>query len=695
MFYKPQTRLVLQVLLLVFAVTTPLLVLGGCGKPPPPKATVAPEAGGVEDTLNTAVKFLRLANEPAQYREALNLVNDTFKPDVKVINDLTDKKALQEQFNLDDEALAYLEATTFRPADAHYLESCYLFRDAAKTLEVGGLSPKQQVLHALDWVLRHVLFHEQADADLPPAYVVKEGHGNVRDRGIVALELLRQMSLDGCLVATDAKDAAESVLLGVLLDDKGKTQLGLFDLRVGALVVDAKGSPASLAELAKSPHLLKSLHLAPEAAGKLKLRLATPLAALAPRMKYLETRVNEHHRIAFHQNAGKLKEDLEAAAGALVAPWKDTEHAGAPAHLLHRFLPAKEGGRDKDGRRFLEAQQRAFPLDEIRQRLIDTKVFVGLAPEAPPDFFKKAQELFVTFYQQPRDMLLHGKVEDVLTRISRVQTAFDEVDLAVKGEAFETRLDAWRQKVNDAYTARARKEKDGERRVNAIWEGDRELQALFDLTGGKTVGAKEKDKDKPAEKGVFGWVLLDACRQPVGEKVNFLVANSLQDSAERKDAQAGVRKAHKGKAAVDAWDTAREQWKFYCDRHLVGPNDLKDRLPHVFSAPNAGFALARLERLFLDLHHGAAARLLWCQAEFLSDQEDRALALREKLRGDLQDMLADRELIGAVDRLRALFPKDIPPHVELRFDLLRRDWAPGGPWETWLAMLDAEPFAPK
>ncbi|MFO0969476.1 MAG: hypothetical protein U0793_28290 [Gemmataceae bacterium] len=663
------------------------LGLTGCGKQPNGKdgKDIKVEEPP-EETFGAAARALRQSGDIAQYREALNLVNSSLKPDAKGIHEVASPELLTALFGMEADELAYLRGPSFRPPDAYYLESCYLFRDAARSLEVSGLSHTQQVQHALDWVLRHVIHHEQADTDLPASFIVKQGHGGIRDRGLVMLELLRQMGLEGCLVYVDGTDKPD-ILLGVLFESKEKDkeerrpELALFNLRLGTLLPghDAKHA-LTFSEAVKDPALLKPLGLGGEAKARLTPRLAPPLGSLAPRMDWLEGRLADHQRITLAQDIVPLKAAVEKAAGMEVAPWPKEETA--PLHFLLRLLPKdkEEEGRDTTRRRLPLALSREFPGPEIAQRLFEMDVLSGLVDAAQARLFAKAGELFTRFYLQPRDMLLHGKADDALTRMNRLISAFDDLDRGVKDAKFEAQVDQWRKRVNDAYTAKARGEKDVDRRLAEIWEGDRFLQSLLDVGTGALAA--------PGKKEMLSYILLYACRQPIGSRVSFLVANCAQDKAERRDAAAVAKKGGKSKLVRDAWTSARGNWKSYCERYPVDIEELPIRLKQLERVPPEA-RIVPLERLFLDLHHSLAARLLLAQAEYLRDEKDIGLAQRERLRADLQKLKTDPVLKGYLASVR----KDAKGDLERRLELLARDWAPGGPLDTWLAMLDADPFS--
>src|SRR6476659_1125708 len=126
------------------------------------------------DNTAIAVDIFRQGSDLAQFRDALNLLSPNLaQPDIagRVILKPDDRSFLLTAAKLTQEELQELDASHFRVIDAVHVNSAALFRDAARSLEIPGLSELAQAEFAFDWVTRRVLLYEQRQEGLPPAYV--------------------------------------------------------------------------------------------------------------------------------------------------------------------------------------------------------------------------------------------------------------------------------------------------------------------------------------------------------------------------------------------------------------------------------------------------------------------------------------------------------------------------------------------
>src|SRR5262245_44708789 len=213
-----------------------VLTHSGCQqRPAAPVAKVTENVSEQRDaSLARAAETLRLAADWGQFSAALNDLNGPLAKQAGVTKPFDEKtrQLVKELYQLDTAELEQLEASLMRPLDAAYLQSCFLFRDAARSLEVAGLAPVDQAVLGCAWAMRRVLLHEQQDEGLPPHLVLQRGFGDVRDRALVALELLRHWQIDGCFVAAPKKDGGETLLLGLVLPKKEGVDIALFDPRL-------------------------------------------------------------------------------------------------------------------------------------------------------------------------------------------------------------------------------------------------------------------------------------------------------------------------------------------------------------------------------------------------------------------------------------------------------------------------------
>jgi hypothetical protein len=162
---------------------------------------------------------------------------------------------------------------------------------------------------------------------LPPLYVLKRGEGSSRERAFVWFALLQQLDLDVCVIAVPDKSAGPRPwLAGVLIPNGDKTEVYLFDARLGLAVPGPKGQGiATLAQLQADPHLLDQLKSGVDGldydvdAGQLagsEIWLIAPLSALSARMRFLQEGVLEDFdRITLAVRLPELMEKCEACGG--------------------------------------------------------------------------------------------------------------------------------------------------------------------------------------------------------------------------------------------------------------------------------------------------------------------------------------------------------------------------------------------
>ncbi len=168
-----------------------------------------------------------LDNIKASLREGKPSVN-AYRNTVQQLNIYLDQASLNRSYKLSEGELALLnqnllrgvadrlnriasvEGRSFDLVDAHYLDSCFLFRDAARTLvaDMGDQPSKNDTAawkqynlkltqHAFYWVMRHVqLTPRLPGTDAWPANdILRRGSGDAEERLRVFLTLMEQLNL--------------------------------------------------------------------------------------------------------------------------------------------------------------------------------------------------------------------------------------------------------------------------------------------------------------------------------------------------------------------------------------------------------------------------------------------------------------------------------------------------------------------
>ncbi len=652
-----------------------LLLLAGCRNNTPDIVVEKKVTRADDDKTAIALEIFRHGGDRARYRDALNLlgVGLAREPVARLTLTPDERRLLSADAKLTPVEFQELEATYFRPIDAAHIDAAALFRDAARALEIPGLSDLDQAEFAFDWVARRVLLFEQRYEGLPPAYVLRAGHGSATDRGLVFLALAHQFKLEGCLlIAPDMKDAP---LVGVFVQKK----LYLFDTRLGLPVPGLGGkSTATWDDVVKQPQLLKDSKLTAEQIAALEGRLAAPLESLAPRMKYLESLLqgDEAHiggdRLAVYHDVVRESQDLQAAGVKKVGFW-------LPALRIGRHFEAVDDGGADQTERAKNFAKSLIPMPPVVQRYQELRILGELPPLALEVLVNKVTvPLFEHYYLQPGDMLIRGKHEALPRRLDRIRTVVDDAEVAGPQEEQDLIKQAavWRERVNDAYLAAIQQGPDGAAKVNALWQEDQYLIYLL----------RPEDEEMPRNvtKKILSRLVLSAVREPLGARANWLFASLSQDKAERAhETLLAQREAGKeSKTAVanarNAWLNARSAWTKYLDRNNLGPGIFASNLPVLRRHLQRGDterAMSQWEYLHRELHQYVAARLE--QAQAMEHTGQSSAAQLDHLAKEIEQLLNDetlakeRALVAASGLLNT-------PDAQRRWSLLLRDWGPNG-----------------
>ena len=343
-------------------------------------------------------------------RAALGMFNSYAQAEDKPAPGLAraESARLRKRLGLNAGELAEVGSTVFTPLDGRHLDSCLLFRSAAKQLEVSDLSgpggkvarqtPLDRATAGFEWVMRQVRLAPVQEGDeseeAPAAAVVRRGAGLSFQRALVFLALLEQFSvedgangLQGCLVFCPNADKRERFWgCGVVVGGRPDA-IYLFDPRVGLPVPgpDGKGV-ATLAQARSNPKVLAQwkagilpYDVTPEQAASATFEVVVPLSAAAPRMRYLQDTLLRE-RVLDEQPLPppvlvRLAEDVDARLSSLrhavvKSGGKEERGRGVRADgagLMRRFFPPEEGGSSPGTQadsRWIRFQRNAVPWRE-------------------------------------------------------------------------------------------------------------------------------------------------------------------------------------------------------------------------------------------------------------------------------------------------------------------------------------------
>lgn len=330
-------------------------------------------------------------------------------------------------------------------ADASHLDSCLLFRDAARSLVagLGEMPPASNVKatedyqldlakHIFAWTTRQVILKAHAgefDDHWAPHDVLRRGYGDPAERLLVFLSVLGQTDLPGCAILVKKSFNEDNltvtrsvpVLAGVLI---GKS-LYVFDLQQNRPVPAADGKGvATLAQLqAQGDNLKRILGTDAPTATQFKnaeVVLYCSYPSLAPRMHVLDREFDAQG------NRVRLFDDLPArlarfkAAEISAKPWASESRPGEPALLINNYVTNPLG----DLRLAWVRSRRdklvpAWALEKEKQ--------VGI-PGTQQSLFYEFDRRFMSLLFEPgggRDLLVRGKNAQAVAKIAKYENALD------------------------------------------------------------------------------------------------------------------------------------------------------------------------------------------------------------------------------------------------------------------------------
>jgi hypothetical protein len=352
--------------------TIALSLLGtGCGPGMAPKTvpTTSPARSG--DSLEAVREAFKKQLGTHSYRSALQQLNTTFgsQPDQKPAP-LTDAQRQLDvkDIGLENDELAEVSNLTFTALDAHYLDQCFLLRDAVRSFDLPDLNALQRAKNAFAWVVRQVRLQEKDAEPLPPLIVLRRGWGTSLERSYLYLAVLHQMGLECCLITYPVEASGQGIsrywIPGVLVEKK----IYLFDTRLGMPLPDPDPKGKGIATLAqvRSPKGYfdrftidpkddrHRYDITPEQAGRTEILLTWPLSALAPRMTYLENLLaSMNNKVRLSADPAGMRQRFEEAAQEHKLPVRLNNRRGdytytTPLQVLRHFLPPSEGGIDQN-----------------------------------------------------------------------------------------------------------------------------------------------------------------------------------------------------------------------------------------------------------------------------------------------------------------------------------------------------------
>jgi hypothetical protein len=636
-----------------------------------------------------ALAKIQAAKEPATVKRLLAARG----VDAAKLDDLAAYlKLLETAVGLDKGELEEVGSANFRLLDAYYLESCFLLREISRSMPLEGLTPLERAEFCFRWVMRQVVLEEVRDEMLPPQYVLKRGEGSSRERAFVWFALLQQLDLDVCVIAVpDQSGGPRPWLAGVLIPSGDKTDIYLFDARLGLPLAGPKGQGiATLTQLKADPHLLDHFKTGVDGlgydvdAGQLagsEIWLIVPLSALSARMRFLQEGVLEDFdRITLAVRLPELMEKCESLKAGPVRVWRSGPAVQTPTNALRLFLPPEEGGTDasKSGLEKLNRLQsfevQRTPRAVFLQAFLEDKSLPLEVPSAANQIQGIVQQVWQKYALEPAQQLLRGRLDNV-RRLVRAQTLVNEVEafLVLPG-GMAAEVEQWKKMVLE----RARQGRHQEVFAEDPW--------LAQVVG--------DPDDNQAVKGfgpkTLSYVVLRAVYKPLQYQTDYLLVQRWREKAERLQVQlqllaggsAGdAERARLRDKAKEAWQAAVSYGEAPGLAAALTPATWKTALDAA-----AGLAPTSSAPLSVDLvefqvqwiRKAAAVRLQQAAALERSGKRGQAASVLEKLQSDV-DLLEKRV---TRDNLRATIVQPAAPTLREELgkgiDRLAADCGPRG-----------------
>jgi hypothetical protein len=533
-------------------------------------SSASPGAAG-EATLDAVLRPLAKASDLATYRSALQQYNAELArfPEQRPPGLTEAEQAfLRQQVQLDEDEINEVAGGTFTLLDAHHLDACLLFHDVTETY-LKGCAEESRPAAAFAWAMRQVRLVENDDEPAPAAAVLRRGWGNDRERTLVFLALLEQLNVPGCIIILPARPWACGVLRG------GEVQL--FDARLGVPLPGPNGrGVATLAQVRSQPDVVHQLSplqydVTPEQARRADVYLACSLSASAPRMRHLQKLLANSSGVQLGHDLPELARNFQQAerglAGASVRLGGKPAPAGAPTRVLRAFLPPEEGGADRTREKQRRFNGTLIPWTLLPAQIEDVSEQVELGMRLRTAFAKPFLD-FALNPQQPRERMLHGRIDDAIKGLVETRERWQQLQTVLRGDReLEQSFAKWFQ-----VAVKAQADLLGARRKFAE-RGTPELREALDKAEAQMKRVWE-DSPKPLQ------FVIGSAAGPLSAEATYLLAVAKHEQAELAEARKRQSKtaAELEKEARAAWQAASDWWQKYLDDNASAPAATAARL---------------------------------------------------------------------------------------------------------------------
>lgn len=587
------------------------------------------------DPLHKALDVLEKGTDVGSLRVALQHFNTHFTQNRDdQAPPLTEAQLtrLRTEMGLTEAELAEITSPSYTAFDSHYLEYCYLLRDAVKALELRGdgdrrAPPEKEAEAAFAWVCAQIrleyppvpalglriILSDAQDEQLDPHFVLLRGYGKATARAIAFLGLLQQLGLDGCLLAVPGKtgEPPRYWACGVL---GSKNRLYLFDPRMGMPLPSADGGIATLGEvLQKDSPVLKLLDQGPDhrydvsadQAAASEIYLAPQFGALAPRMGPLQKLVTGP------ESAVRVAPDLWGAEKRLVEACRATGQPNpvvrfvpGAARLQRDFYPESEGGSDTpDGKHLRARAIENLAYIHLHRLLLALPVEEGVRPDEIEKLFDQPRKrLFDIFVRQFQAFFLNpGKPRDVAKRGSSLGGSGGS-DVLVIGPRDLTLRGRYQDAARvlddqDRIFTEARKVKDTVASTEAIINWFKEAERAFGAPGDAAQRQALIESVDQKHGGTIGALVVGTAAEVRLAQIGHLLSLVAQAQAERQqfrlDNFAADVRPEEFVECQKQWREVDESWKHFLTEHGNAPEARGARIQRARAQEAIGRLLAR------------------------------------------------------------------------------------------------------
>lgn len=537
------------------------LAVAGCNSSPATsKPVTKAKAAPAEELADLVQESVQRSNDLTACQHLTEQLNvGLSRPDAKLKPEplTAEQKAfLAKEAGLTPAELDEIARSEFTPLDAAALEEAFLFHDAAKALDVGGLPPLQRIRAALDWVVRNVRAAPPAGFTAPPASVVLRGYGSGLERTYVLLALLRQLDFDAALLGDASGEPGNIWGVAVRTDDG----VYVVDPRLGLPLPATGTTTATLAQVRRDDGTSAAMNVdsknpydvTPDRAKAAVVYVAVPLTSLAPRIKLLQGLLphgSAHVSADLVAMRDRLQKSLQGPGyeGCEVRIWASSAPDAWSRNLMS-FLPAGEGGSDRaePGRLRRDVFQRDLvPWNTVPQ------YFLQLAGEPGARIQRSFAGRILTLRQpgQARDLMLRGEFPEATEKLVALQEDLDKPTVSEKELAEDSR--GWADAARGVYADLLRAER----------------LARTDSAAAATIPEIREKIDNLWKKSMGPKMYLDLLASPqMNEEIVYLLALNKHEQAVR------AANASGGKTDPANWESARKWWLQFTTTYAASPD---------------------------------------------------------------------------------------------------------------------------